>query len=128
MPHRPLVLDGGLDVRRLGGNQTDMEFVGALQWSVEEVSRAFKVPKAFLSEYAGVMLTIFTVMGQLLWPNTVIQKLRMLEDGFNRGVAAGCETEGEQLEVRFDLTGIEAARESEAAKWNNFRSSSKTAL
>ena len=93
MPHRPLVLDGGLDVRRLRGNQMDMEFISALQWC-----------------------------------NTVIPEPKTLEDGFNRGVAAGCETEGEQLEVRFDLTGIEAAREPEAAKWNNFRSSSKTAL
>ena len=27
----------------------------------------------------------------------------LVEDGFNHGVAAACETEGEQLEVRFDL-------------------------
>ena len=39
--HRPMVLSGEVDVKRLGANHSEMEFIAALRWSVEEVSRAF---------------------------------------------------------------------------------------
>ena len=95
-------------MKRLGSNQNEMEFIGALEWSVEEVSRAFGVPKVFLSEYEDATLSNIRAMEQFLWRNTVIPELRMLEDGFNRGLVGGFEFGGETLEIKFDLTDIEA--------------------
>ena len=116
LAHRPLVLAGGVDMKRLGSNQNEMEFIGALEWSVEEVSRAFGVPKVFLSEYEDATLSNIRAMEQFLWRNTVIPELRMLEDGFNRGLVGGFEFGGETLEIKFDLTDIEAVQESQSEK------------
>ncbi len=74
------------------------------------------MPKVFLSEYDDATLSNISVMEQFLWRNTVIPELRMLEDGFNSGLVPGYETAGEQLEVRFDLSGIEAVQESQSEK------------
>ena len=116
LAQRPFVLDDVLGIRRLVGNRTDMEFIGALQRSVEEVPRAFGVPKAFLSEYDGATLAGITVMEQMLWRNTVIPELRMLEERFNLASVPGYETGGDRLVVRIDLTEIEAVQESESEK------------
>ena len=40
----------------------------------------------------------------------------MLEDGFNRGLVRGFEFGGETLEIKFDLTDIEAVQESQSEK------------
>ena len=116
MAHRPMVLGGGVQMQRLGANQSEMEFLGALEWSVEEVSRAFGVPKVFLREYDDATLSNISMMEQFLWSNTVIPELRLLEDGFNRGLVAGHELGGERLEVKFDLSDIEAVQESQSEK------------
>ena len=116
MAHRPMVLGGGAQMQRLGANQSEMEFLGALEWSVEEVSRAFGVPKVFLSEYDDATLSNIAAMEQFLWRNTVIPELRFLEDGLNHGLLGGYETGGESLEIKFDLSDIEAVQESQSEK------------
>ena len=45
LAHRPVVMAGGVEMRRLGSNHTEMEFIAALEWSVEEVSRAIGAPE-----------------------------------------------------------------------------------
>ena len=77
--HKPMVLSGGIDMKRLGSNHSEMEFIAALQWSVEEVSRAFGVPKVFLSEFEDATLANVRTMEQFLWRNTVIPELKMFE-------------------------------------------------
>ena len=114
--HRSFVIYGGVEMKRIGSNHGEMEFIAALEWSVEEVSRAFGVPKVYLSEYDDATLSKINVMEQFLWRNTVIPELRMLEDGLNRGLVPGFETGGEKLEIRFDLTAIEAVQESQSEK------------
>ena len=116
MAHRPFVLFGGVDMKRLGGPKNDLDFIGSLQWSVEEVSRSFGVPKVFLSEYEDATLSNIAAMEQFLWRNTIIPELRFLADGFNRGLIGGYETAGENLEIRFDLSDIEAVQESQSEK------------
>ena len=116
LAHRPFVLYGGIDMKRLGSSQSDMEFIGALEWSVEEVSRSYGVPKVFLSEYEDATLSNIAAMEQFLWRNTIIPELRFLEDGLNRGLIGGYETAGENLEIGFDLSDIEAVQESQSEK------------
>ena len=43
MAHRLMVFGGGVKMYGLGANQSEMEFLGALEWSVEDVPRAFRV-------------------------------------------------------------------------------------
>ena len=96
--HRPIVLSGGVDVKRLGANHSEMEFIAALQWSVEEVSRAFGVPKVFLSEFEDATLANVRTMEQFLWRNTIIPELKMLEDGINHRLAPHFEALPERID------------------------------
>ena len=110
--HRPLVLSAGVDMKRLGSNHADMEFIAALQWSVEEVSRAFGVPKVFLSEFEDATLANVRTMEQFLWRNTIIPELKMLEDGINHRLAPHFARFPNELIVRFNLSDVEAVQES----------------
>ena len=111
--HLPVVVTDGLDVKHLGINQRDMEFIAALSWSVEEVSRAFAVPKVFLSEFEDATLANVRTMEQFLWRNTIIPELRLFEDVINSRLAPHFNDFPGELEARFDLTQIEAIQESQ---------------
>ena len=112
--HRPMILSAGLDMKRLGSNHSDMEFIAALQWSVEEVSRAFGVPKVFLSEFEDATLANVRTMEQFLWRNTIIPELKMLEDGINHRLTPHFEQFTGELAVRFNLSDVEAVQESQS--------------
>lgn len=112
--HSPVVLGEGLEMKHVGLNHRDMEFVAALSWSVEEVSRAFGVPKVFLSEFEDATLANVRTMEQFLWRNTIIPELTLFEDVMNRRLAPHFNEFPGQLEVRFDLTQIEAIQESQS--------------
>ena len=112
--HRPLILSSGMDMKRLGANQSDMEFIAALQWSVEEVSRAFGVPKVFLSEYEDATLANVRTMEQFLWRNTIIPELKMFEHGINHRLTPHFEQFPTELIVRFNLSDVEAVQESQS--------------
>ena len=111
--HRPLILSQGLEMKRLGINQTEMQFIAALEWSVEEVSRAFGVPKVFLSEFEDATLANVRTMEQFLWRNTIIPELRMLEEGMNQRLAPHFSRFPNEVCVRFNLSKVEAVQESQ---------------
>ena len=114
LSHRPTVLSGGVDMKRLGSTHSDMEFIAGLQWSVEEVSRAFGVPKVFLSEFEDATLANVRTMEQFLWRNTIIPELKMLEDGINHRLVPHFERFPNELTVRFNLSDVEAVQESQS--------------
>lgn len=118
LAHVPHVLRGGVTLNDLGRNQRDMEFIGALQWSVEEVSRSFGVPKAFLAEFEDATLTNIRTMEQFLWRNTVVPELRLIEGSFNRFLRLTRHGGDDRIEVRFDLSSIEALRETDVDRAN----------
>ena len=101
-------------MKRLGSNQSEMEFIAALQWSVEEVSRAFGVPKVFLSEFEDATLANVRTMEQFLWRNTIIPELKSLEDGINHRLTPYFASFPNELNVRFNLSDVEAVQESQS--------------
>lgn len=112
--HRPLVLGQGMDAKRLGLSQREMEFIEALKWSVEEVARAFGVPKAFLGDLQEATLANIDTEERFLWRNTIVPELRLLEDAVNRTLAPMFRTPGgPELRAQFDLEVIEALQDSE---------------
>lgn len=111
--HRPVLLGGGMDAKKLGTSQRDMDFVKGLEWSVEEVSRAFGVPKVFLSELEHATLANVATLERFLWRNTIAPELRLLEDVVNRSVAPLFDEFPGQRRVQFDLDAIESLRDSE---------------
>lgn len=111
--HRPVLLSRGMDAKRLGMSQRDMEFAKALEWSVEEVSRAFGVPTVFLGELEDATLSNVQTFEKFLWRNTIVPELRMIEDGLTRSLIRAFAGTAGDFRVRFDLGSIEALSDSE---------------
>ncbi len=112
--HKPIFLSSGMDMKRLGAKQSPSDFIAALRWAVEEVSRAFGVPKVFLSEFEDATLANVRTMEQFLWRNTIIPELKMLEDGINHRLAPHFSEFPGELLVRFNLSDVEAVQESQS--------------
>ena len=111
--HRPVLLSRGMDAKHLGISQKDMEFTQALRWSVEEVARAFGVPKVFLGQLEDATLSNVETLERYLWRNTVVPELRLIEQAINSSVTPLFESFPGQRRVEFDLGDIEALKESE---------------
>ena len=111
--HLPLLLSRGMDVKRLGQTHRDMEFLAGLRWTVDEVSRVFGVPKAFLAQLEDATLANVDAQERFFWRNTVVPELRLLEDAVNRSLAPLFNEFPGQRRVQFDLSAVEALRESE---------------
>ena len=111
--HRPVLLSRGMDAKRLGISHKDMEFTEALRWSVEEVARAFGVPKVFLGQLEDATLSNVETLERYLWRNTIVPELRLIEEAINSTVTPLFESFPGQRRVEFDLSNIEALNESE---------------
>ncbi|MDA1280259.1 MAG: phage portal protein [Chloroflexi bacterium] len=111
--HRPILLGKGMDAKRLGLSQRDMDFAKALEWSVEEVSRAFGVSTVFLSELENATLSNVHTFERFLWRNTVVPELRLIEDCLTRGLVTALGFSQHEYRFRFDLSAIEALNDSE---------------
>ncbi len=111
--HRPVLLSGGLEASRLGISHRDMEFVEVLRWPVEEVSRAFGVPKVFLGHLEDATLSNVSTFERFFWRNTIVPELRLIEEAVTRSVAPLFAGVGVERRVEFDVSEIEALKESE---------------
>lgn len=111
--HRPILLGRGMDAKRLGLTQRDMEFSKALEWSIEEVSRAFGVPTVFLGELENATLSNVRTFERFLWRNTIVPELRLIEDCLNRSLLSAFGLSMHEYRFKFDLSEIEALKDSE---------------
>ena len=111
--HRPVLLGRGMDAKRLGLSQRDMEFSKALEWSVEEVSRAFGVPTVFLGELENATLSNVRTFERFLWRNTIVPELKLIEDCLNRSVVPAFGLSTHEYRFKFDIASVEALNDSE---------------
>ena len=107
--HRPLFLGGVKDVKNLGLSPKDMEFIGSLRWSLEEVARVFDVPKILLQDLERSTYENVNAAERIFWRNTIIPQLRFFEAELNEMLVP--QFGDESLFVEFDLSQIEAIQE-----------------
>ena len=105
-----------MDAKRLGLTQRDMEFSKALEWSIEEVSRAFGVPTVFLGELENATLSNVSTFERFLWRNTIVPELKLIEDCLNRSLISAFGLSPETYRFKFDLSSVEALQDSEDSK------------
>lgn len=110
--HRPILLSRGMDLKRMGLSHRDMEFIAGLKWSVEEVSRVFGVPKAFLADLTEATLANINAEERFFWRNTILPELRLISDELNRSLTPRFGSPSE-LRIVFDTGAIDALKESE---------------
>ena len=111
--HRPCVARARHGRETTGISHKDMEFTEALRWSVEEVARAFGVPKVFLGQLEDATLSNVETLERYLWRNTIVPELRLIEEAINSSITPLFGRFPGQRRVEFDLADIEALKESE---------------
>ena len=109
--HRPAIANFIRDIKTLGLSHKDMDFIGSLRWSLEEVSRAFGVPKPLLSDLERATFANVNAAERIFWRNTIVPELRFLEEQLSRMLMPRLGYP--DLTLEFDLTAIEALQEDE---------------
>ena len=111
---RPAIANFVRDIRTLGLSHRDMDFIRGLRWSLEEVSRAYGVPKPLLADLERATFANINAAERLFWRNTIVPEVRFLEEHLNRMLLPLLGYP--DLELEFDLTAIEAMQEDENSR------------
>ena len=109
---RPVLLSGGMKASGLGFSPRDMEYVSALRWSVEDVSRVYGVPKPMLGDMERITYSNFRTARRVFWEDTIVPQLAFYREALERMLRSDF-PHPPGLLVEFDLSGIEALRDSE---------------
>ena len=112
--HRPAIASFIKDIKTLGFNHREMEFLQGLRWSLEDVSRTYGVPLPLLSDYQQATFANITTAEKLFWRNTIVPEMRFLEEHLNSELLPRLGYEG--LTAEFDLSAIEAMSEDETER------------
>ena len=112
--HRPAVASFVRDIKTLGLSHRDMDFIQGLRWSLEEVSRAFGVPRPLLSDLERATFSNVNAAERFFWRNTMVPEMTFLAQQVSRQLLPLLGYDN--LEMEFDLTAIEALAEDENAR------------
>ena len=111
---RPAIASFVRDIKTLGLSHRDMDFIQGLRWSLEEVSRAYGVPKPLLSDLERATFSNVNAAERMFWRNTVLPEMRFLEEQLNRMLLPRLGYS--DLVAQFDASAIEALREDENSR------------
>ena len=111
---RPAVV-AGMKPERMGLSPKEMEHVVTLRWDLEDVARAYNVPKPLLHDLERATYANILTARKSFWEDCIIPQLAFYEEELTEMYQPIAETEG-QLVARFDLSKVEALQEDETAK------------
>ena len=111
---RPALLSNGMKAVNMGFSPREMEHVQSLRWSLEDVSRAYGVPKPILGDLEHGTFANFATARRVFWEDTIVPQLTMYQDTLNRRLVSSLGDTS--LHMEFDLGAVEALRESENDK------------
>ena len=112
--HRPAVASFVRDIKTLGLSHREMDFIQGLRWSLEEVSRAFGVPRPLLSDMERATFSNVNAAERFFWRNTMVPEMSFLAEQVTRKLFPLLGHGG--LEMQFDLSVIEALADDENAR------------
>ena len=112
--HRPAVASFVRDIKTLGLSHREMDFIQGLRWSLEEVSRAYGVPRPLLSDLERATFSNVNAAERFFWRNTMVPEMTFLAEQVTRKLFPMLGYDG--LEMEFDLKSIEALAEDENAR------------
>ena len=111
---RPALLSPGMKASNLGFSPRDMEYIESLRWSLEDVTRVFGVPKMMIGDLENTTFSNFSTARRLFWEDTVAAQLAFYQETLQKRLLP--HFGDDSLTVEFDLSGVEALRESEENK------------
>lgn len=116
---RPALLGAGMTAANLGFSPRDMEYIESLRWSLEDIARVFGVPKMMIGDLEHTTYSNFSTARRIFWEDTISAQLALYEDALQRYLLPHFGDSA--LTVKFDLSGVEALKESEENKANRRR-------
>ena len=111
---RPVVLSAGMKASQIGFSPKDMEYLGALRWTVEDVARVFNVPKPLLHDLERATYSNIETARRMFWETCVVPELRFFEEKLTANLLPMFGDNS--LMAEFDTSSIEASRESESER------------
>ena len=108
---RPAIIGGGMKASQVGFSPKDMEYLNTLRWTVEDVARAFNVPKPLLHDLERATYANIETTRRMFWETCIVPELKFFEEALRERLLPMF---GESsLVAEFDTSNIEALRESE---------------
>ena len=111
---RPALLGEGMRASQVGFSPKDMEYLSTLRWTVEDVARAFNVPKPLLHDLERATYANIETTRRMFWETCVVPELRFFEEALRERLLPMFGEAG--LTAEFDTSNIEALRESETER------------
>ena len=111
---RPALLSPGMRASNLGFSPRDMEYIESLRWSLEDVTRVFGVPKVMIGDLENTTFSNFSTARRLFWEDTIAAQLAFYREALHQHLLP--HFGDDSLTVEFDLSGVEALKESEENK------------
>ena len=111
---RPLLLDAGMKVAQTGFSPREMEYLSALRWTVEDVARAFNVPKPLLHDLERATYSNIETARRMFWETCIVPELRFFEEILQEHLLPMFGDRS--LIAAFDTSQIEGLRESETER------------
>ncbi len=111
---RPALLSPGMKASNLGFSPRDMEYIESLRWSLEDVTRVFGVPKVMIGDLENTTFSNFSTARRLFWEDTIAAQLAFYREALLQHLLP--HFGDDSLTVEFDLSGVEALKESEENK------------
>ena len=112
--HRPILLQGmGVDAKRIGLSQRDMEFLAGLRWTVEDAARVWGVPPPLMYSQEASIYNNVSEANRDFWRSTVMAEWEFLAAQLNEHLLPRIAPE-DGLEIRFDFSAILPLQESMA--------------
>ena len=111
---RPGILSPGMKASQVGFSPKDMEYLNTLRWTVEDVARAFNVPKPLLHDLERATYANIETTRRMFWETCIVPELKFFEEALRERLLPMF---GESsLVAEFDTSSIEALRESETER------------
>ena len=111
---RPALLSPGMKASNLGFSPRDMEYIESLRWSLEDVTRVFGVPKVMIGDLENTTFSNFSTARRLFWEDTIAAQLAFYQESLRQHLLP--HFGDDSLTVEFDMSGVEALKESEENK------------
>ncbi len=112
---RPALLPGGATPHNLGFSAKDIELIGMLRWSLEDVARTYNVPKGMLHDIERATYANYETMFKIFLLTCIEPQLTFYQEELAEKSGL-FESAGERLRPEFDTRNVKMFQEAEKDK------------
>ena len=109
--HRPAIASNIRDIKPVGLNARDAEFLGSITLAIRDAARVYGVPSTMLGDLEFATLSNMEALERLFWRGTVTAEARYLETVVNSQLLPRLGYSG--VQATLDMSGVEALQEGE---------------